>query len=254
MLGKLTRHQRRLVQEDQRQAKKLAQMTRRACDLYLVRHGETDWNKQQRLQGQLQPGPPLNALGVEQARRLGRGLALQEGAAFEAVYGSDLLRAEMTVEMMAPLLGAAAGGRPPPVASRPELRERHLGLCQGFTFAEAAQRHPAACAALASPKGNDSIEGGGESVNALTTRVAAALERIAGDHPGGRVVVVTHGGVLQAAYRRATGAAAPGRAANCAINVVRIEGGTWAVVAWGEVAHLEGTGFAEAAFGGGLAG
>lgn len=86
-------------------------------------------------------------------------------------------------------------------------------------------------------------QAGVEPLDTMLARTAAALERISASHPQQRALVVTHGGVLHAAYRKATNTAPLGRAANCAINILRIDcsqkPAAWAVVSWGDDEHLD---------------
>lgn len=99
--------------------------------IVLVRHGETDWNRERRLQGQLDV--PLNAQGREQAAQLGRALAREP---FDAIYASDLSRARETAQALAGEVGKA-------VRDDTGLRERCYGGFEGLTYAEVAERHPA---------------------------------------------------------------------------------------------------------------
>lgn len=149
-MQKSTRSQRRTLQDQARAAKALQSMTQ-ACRIFLVRHGETDWNVDRRLQGSMVPGPPLNARGAAQADALARRLALE--APFDALYTSDLQRAQDTMGHVIDMLGGAAEA-----VLLPGLRERSMGVLEGLTTAEAAHRQPAAFAALMSHKSNDAPE------------------------------------------------------------------------------------------------
>jgi probable phosphoglycerate mutase len=245
-----TRAQRRALQGRQRADKTAARMAR-PCTLILARHGETDWNMQRRLQGAAAPGPPLNARGCTQALALAAHIAA--GPQIDAVYSSDLSRARETAAAVAAALPCA-----PAVREKPELRERALGAAEGRTLAELRAEDAAAYAAVVSRDEDAPPPGGGESVAALRARVGAALEAIAAEHPGGRVLIVTHGGVLRAAATRAGGvAAAAGPAANCSCGTLLIDAAArpalWAATAWGDAAHL-GAGAAAGTFGGGFLG
>ena len=175
------------------------------CTLVLVRHGETTWNVEGRLQGQQLPGPSLSERGKEQARAMAQALSSVGG--MSACYCSDLARAVETAEAIA----AAAATAPSPlleVRQLPALRERDVGrLLEGVRRADAAQAAPQAFDALRRSAREPSLElpGGGESINALAARVGAALLGIARAHPGERVVVVSHGGAIHAARRFAEG-------------------------------------------------
>jgi len=149
--------------------------------LLLVRHGETDWNADGRLQGQTDR--PLSDFGRRQARRLADELADEE---LEAIYSSDLSRARETAEIVAERLGL-------PVALDPDLREKDWGTWEGLTAVE-----------------RDRVEFAGESTEEHQERILRALRRIAERHPGdGRVLVVTHGGSMRRVQTAALGWALP---------------------------------------------
>jgi broad specificity phosphatase PhoE len=147
----------------------------------LVRHGETDWNADGRLQGQTDR--PLSDFGRQQARRLADELATEE---FEAIYSSDLGRARETAEIVGARLEL-------PVALDPDLREKDWGTWEGLTAVE-----------------RDHVEFAGETTEAHQERILRALQRIAERHPGdGSVLVVTHGGSMRRIQTAATGMALP---------------------------------------------
>ena len=149
--------------------------------LLLVRHGETDWNADGRLQGQTDR--PLSDFGRRQARRLADELADEE---LEAIYSSDLSRARETAEIVAERLGLS-------VVLDPDLREKDWGTWEGLTAVE-----------------RDRVEFAGESTEEHQERILRALRRIAERHPGdGRVLVVTHGGSMRRVQTAALGWALP---------------------------------------------
>jgi 2,3-bisphosphoglycerate-dependent phosphoglycerate mutase len=148
--------------------------------LMLVRHGETDWNADGRLQGQTDR--PLSEFGRRQARQLAEELADDE---LEAIYASDLSRARETAEIVGERLGLA-------VALDADLREKDWGTWEGLTSVE-----------------RDRVEFVGETTEAHQERVLHALRRIAEQHPGGRVLVVTHGGSMRRVQTAALGMALP---------------------------------------------
>ena len=159
--------------------------------LLLVRHGETDWNAVGRWQGHADP--PLNAVGRAQAAALADELA---GGAFDALYASDLRRAVETAAILGLRLGLET-------LERADLREIDVGSWSGLTRAEVAARFPEGFARWqAGEIGHD-----GETREQLATRVVGALLDVASAHPGGTVLVVTHGGAIRAARRHATGSA-----------------------------------------------
>lgn len=148
--------------------------------LLLVRHGETDWNAEGRLQGHTDR--PLNDFGRRQAKALADELSDER---LDAVYSSDLLRARETAEIVGERLGL-------PVVVDPDLREKNWGSWEGLTGAE-----------------RDAVEFVGETTQAHRERVLGALRRIAERHPDGRVLVVTHGGSLRRVQAAVLGMALP---------------------------------------------
>ncbi|HRP96735.1 MAG TPA: histidine phosphatase family protein [Rhodocyclaceae bacterium] len=202
----------------------------RATRLCLVRHGETEWNRERRLQGHLDV--PLNATGREQARATATHLV---GHAFAALYCSDLARARQTAHTVA----AALAGMPRPT---PALRERHYGAFQGLTYDAARARFPDEFARFSARDADFAFPGGGESLRGFATRVEAAVREIAARHAGQQVLIVTHGGVLDVVHRLATGkpldAARDFAIPNAALNWIAFENGRWQLVSWAEQAHL----------------
>ncbi|MFN7570228.1 MAG: histidine phosphatase family protein [Betaproteobacteria bacterium] len=200
--------------------------------LILIRHGETAWNAEHRVQGRLDV--PLSATGVWQAEQLARVLADEP---IDAVVASDLARAWLTAAPLAARLALAAQ----PHAG---LRERSFGIFEGHTLDEVAARWPdhfagwrARDVAWRMPEGESGTE--------FIARVLAALHEVVTSHRGATVAVVAHGGVLDAAYRAARGLAwdAPREhvMANAAINRVTATAPplALAIESWGDVAHLE---------------
>jgi probable phosphoglycerate mutase len=199
--------------------------------LTLVRHGETDSNRSHRFQGQLDV--PLNDTGRRQAERLAEHLA---GERFDAVVTSDLARVRQTA---APLL-ARLGVRP---EVDPVWREQGFGLFEGLTAEEVIARHPALWQQWLRQDADFALLGG-ESVRAFHARVNGALDALAARHAGARVLVVTHGGVLDMLWRRVRGQSLSGARAcaipNAGVNRLRWQGGTLSIEAWGDDAHLAG--------------
>lgn len=153
--------------------------------LFLVRHGETDWNITGRWQGHADV--PLNQIGIEQARRVAARFAA-DGSPIAAIYSSDLSRAFVTAEA----IGQALGMQPVPVQ---ELREIDLGRWSGHTRAEIAEFDSATLAQLDANK--DVPRGGGESMAALQQRMVAVTERLARNHPDDTIILVSHGGSIR---------------------------------------------------------
>ena len=187
-------------------------------ELLLVRHGETDWNRDRRFQGHADP--PLNETGREQAHALAAELT-SEG--IELVYTSDLARAVETAEIVAARLGAD-------VRSMRDLRVIDVGEWQGLTWQEIEERYPdGARSWRARGYGWET----GETYEELGDRVVAALRRIASDHPEERVLVVGHGGTIRATRAFIEGLSVPesrsrSRAiGNCEVFRVVTEDGTF---------------------------
>jgi 2,3-bisphosphoglycerate-dependent phosphoglycerate mutase len=158
--------------------------------IFLARHGETDWNRDNRFQGHADP--PLNETGRAQASELSAALADEPLA---AVYSSPLRRAFETAEIVA----APHGLEPVPVDA---LREVDVGSWQGLTRAEVEQRFPEHYARWLD------YEAGwedGESYEEMGRRVIAALLELAAAHEGERILAVSHGGPVRAAYALADG-------------------------------------------------
>jgi probable phosphoglycerate mutase len=201
--------------------------------MVLVRHAETDWNRAGRMQGYLDS--PLTALGEAQAQALAEALA-DEGIGH--LYSSDQGRAVRTASVLAMRCGAT-------LVTDERLRERHYGDLAGLTWQGLRAQHPELHARFAARDG-DFVPPGGESLHQFRDRVLPALADIAGRHPGERVVVVTHGGVVGLVYRHALSipidAPRDYRLDNASINRFRCVHGHWQLQAWGDTAHLEGLG------------
>lgn len=195
----------------------------------LVRHGETAWNVEGRIQGHLDIA--LNDIGLAQADAVGRRLRPES---FDAIYSSDLIRAFRTASPVV--------ANPQTDLSRePRLRERHLGVLQGLTGFEAKISQPAAWDVFKSRDPKLPLEAG-ESLGEFVGRAVNFLDEIVVRHAGQRVLLVTHGGVLDAAYRHSTGmplsATRDFPILNASINVISHDGRRWALQSWGDVSHL----------------
>lgn len=201
--------------------------------LIAIRHGETAWNVDTRIQGQLDI--PLNATGEWQAARLGEALA---GEPIAAVYASDLRRAWQTAQ-------AIAAPHRQPVAADTGLRERGFGRFEGMTFAQIDAELPEQ-ARLWRTRDTAFAPEGGESLIVFRDRVTRTVDDLAARHPGELVVLVAHGGVMDILYRAATRQALQAsrtwELGNAAINRLlwTPEGGL-SLVGWSDVAHLDGS-------------
>lgn len=204
--------------------------TTRIC---LVRHGETTWNVDRRVQGQIDI--PLNDHGLKQAQATAQALL---GERIDHLYGSDLGRAWVTA-------GRIAVPRGQSVMPEPLLRERHYGAFQGLTYSEARERHPdffqrfeAREPALRFPGDT------GESLIQFDARIWGLVEALRARHAGHTLLLVTHGGVLDIVARRVRGLPLTGKRdfdiANCALNWIAHDASGWRIERWGDQTHLDG--------------
>lgn len=195
-----------------------------------IRHGETTWNVDTRIQGRLDI--PLNATGRTQAARMAQALKHEPIA---AVYASDLVRAWETAEY----LGRAHGL---PVNAEAGLRERGFGDFEGMTFAEIEARLPDQSMRWRK-RDPEFAPAGGESLVALNRRVVEAVERLAARHPGELIAMVGHGGVMDVLYRAATRlhiqAPRTWTLGNAAINRLLWTPQGFSLVGWADTQHLD---------------
>ncbi|HEY2599322.1 MAG TPA: histidine phosphatase family protein [Candidatus Dormibacteraeota bacterium] len=198
--------------------------------LFLVRHGQSTWNYEHRIQGQLDP--PLSQEGRRQAANLGRRLT---GRTFEGLYTSDLRRAAETAQ----LVGQAVRIDPTPMA---DLREIYLGQWEGLRTEELAARFPRAWASW-TEEPNWDLVAGGEGSAAFEARVGRALDQLFDRHPQGDVLAVTHGGVIQIALHHVVGRPGRGifpfRIQNASVSVLEKRNGRVVVSGVNDIAHLE---------------
>ena len=196
-----------------------------------VRHGETTWNAEMRMQGQLDT--PLSARGRWQAARAAESLA---DAGIEAIFASDLERAYDTAQALAARLGL-------PITTDTGLRERSFGIFQGHLYADIDSRWPEQAARWRHHDPDFGPEGG-ETLREFSARAVAACARIAAGQPGRSIAIVTHGGVLDCLYRAAAGVdlSAPRswELGNAAINRLLYTPRGFTLVGWSDTAHLEG--------------
>lgn len=202
--------------------------------IILIRHGETAWNAERRLQGHLDI--PLNAEGERQARAMAQALAHED---FDLLVSSDLSRAAATARAL-----ANVGREPKDVLLDPALRERAYGAFEGLLYADIEKRYPEEFAAwqrrdveAVMPHG----ERFAESFHQFYDRCVGAILRLAAQRK--HVAIVAHGGVLECAYRAALGIAleSPRTFAvkNASINRFTVEDGKLVLTSWGDVSHLE---------------
>jgi probable phosphoglycerate mutase len=161
-----------------------------ATTIVLVRHGETDWNRERRFQGHADV--PLNAVGLAQARELAASL---DGERFSAVYSSPLRRALETAEIVAARLGVA-------IEANAGLMEVDVGSWSGLTTLEVEERFPEGFRRW---REHGSGWTDGETYEELARRVTSALAEIGRRHPGEHVLAVSHGGPIRSALASAAG-------------------------------------------------
>jgi probable phosphoglycerate mutase len=200
-------------------------------DFVFIRHGETDWNRQQRFQGQIDV--PLNTMGQAQAARLGERLSAERP---DVLLSSDLGRALQTA---APLASAWAL----PARLQPALREQNFGVLEGLDVPTIKQRHPDLWALWLEHRADFTLPGG-ESLRQFHARVLGAVRELAAQQPGQTLAVVTHGGVLDMLWRTVHGLSLDGlrtcEIPNTGINRMRWRNGTLEIVQWADAAHLAG--------------
>ena len=206
---------------------------RRMTELLVIRHGETDWNRQHRFQGQIDV--PLNAVGLAQAERLGQRLADEP---IDVLVCSDLQRARATAE---PLLR----GRPLALSeTQPLWREQGFGVLEGLDVATIRSRHGALWDRWVRHEADYALPQGGESNRVFHARVMQALQALLAAHAGKRVAVVTHGGVLDMLWRSAHALPLHGprecEIPNTGINRLRWADGRLQIERWAEAEHLTG--------------
>jgi len=195
----------------------------------LIRHGETDWNAEGRLQGHLQV--PLNRRGWAQAEALATQL---QDIRFDAVYSSDLLRTLQTTWAIVRHSGQA-------VRTDERLREWDLGVLAGLYQTQVERDQPQTARIWRDYSVDEPIPGG-ESLRRRFERVTEAIAEIAAHHRGECVLVVSHGGPLGDCYRRTVGKGIEERLRidlrNAMINRIRIDCDDWTVEAWAQADHL----------------
>jgi probable phosphoglycerate mutase len=208
-----------------------------ATRIIAVRHGETSWNVDARIQGQLDI--QLNDMGRWQARRVGLALATE---LITAVYTSDLGRAHETARFIAEAAGV-------PLVSLAGLRERHFGMFEGKTFDEIQQTWPDHAHNWRKRIPEWQPPEGGESLLQLRARVSRTVNDLAARHCGEQVALVAHGGVLDTLYRIATGQQVNSprtwQLPNGAINRLLWTPEGFTLVGWSDTQHLEHAAFDE---------
>jgi len=203
--------------------------------LCLIRHGETNWNAERRLQGHTDI--PLNTKGLQQARQMAQALKTTK-LLFDVLYTSDLQRAADTANAIVELFGVEAR-----VDSA--LRERHFGALQGLTIQEASLLQPEIWQAHITRDLEHELEGG-ESIEQFALRVQNVLDKIQEQHSGKTILLVSHGGTLDMMYRiaskQALRAERVASVPNASLNwITHQQGVGWSVEKWADTRHLEGS-------------
>ncbi len=200
-------------------------------EFLIVRHGETVWNREHRIQGQRNSA--LSPTGERQAWATGQRL---KAAGCVRLMSSDLGRTLQTAQPIADATGLT-------IETDARLRERAFGIFEGSTPDDIRTRDPAAHARWQAREPDYAMPNG-ESLIALQARAQACLDAIANQTQSGegKIIIVTHGGVLDMLYRTAMRLALDAPRTwpllNSSINHMTIDAGGWRVVAWGDVAHL----------------
>ncbi len=190
-----------------------------STDLCLVRHGESEWNYEKRIQGQLDPA--LTDLGRRQAQAVAERLAQGE---WDLLYSSDLSRARETAEHISRALGLE-------VQLRTILRERNQGKLEGLLSADARNRYP----------DFDAPEVGRETADQLKARAAKGIGELLAEGAGKRLIAVCHGGLIRAylQHLEENGAAVrPVNLENASVTLIRWQDGAPMAIAVNDVAHL----------------
>ncbi len=211
-----------------------------ATRIIAIRHGETAWNVDTRIQGQLDID--LNDIGHWQAKQVGQALREEPIA---AIYSSDLRRAANTAQAIADAQQLRPRDSGPKVLLNRGLRERHFGHLQGKTWAE-IEADWAEDAKLWRSRDPDWTPQGGESLTTLRARIAQCVDELAKQHTDQQIVLVAHGGVMDVLYRLATGQSTQSPRTwylgNAAINRLLWTPQGMSLIGWGDVSHLPSEG------------
>ena len=202
-----------------------------ATRIIAIRHGETSWNVDSRIQGHLDI--PLNDIGLWQAQRAGAALADEK---LDAIYSSDLQRALVTAQAVGNATGCA-------VQPDTGLRERCFGSFEGRTFKEIEVELPEQAMRWRKRDPEFVPDNGGESLHMLRSRIQHTVDRLASQHMSGQIALVAHGGVMDILYRLATRqelqAPRTWELGNAAINRLLWTPDGLSLIGWGDVTHLE---------------
>ena len=203
-------------------------------EIILIRHGETDWNRVRRMQGHIDIA--LNNHGRQQARALALALAVEKP---DVIYASDLQRARDTAQAVADVHAME-------VVIDHALRERCYGAFEGLMYDEISHHFPAAFEQWRARDPHARFPAGerdAETAHEFYARSVNAVTTLALRHNGEKILILTHGGVLDCLYRAAHGMSISAERAvemkNAAINRLQWDGQQMRVLQWGEIAHLD---------------
>ena len=198
-------------------------------EIILIRHGETEWNSQQRMQGH--SNSDLSSVGQAQIQALGQWM---KNVPFDLIYSSDSLRAKQTAESITQFSGHE-------LQFDQRLREKNLGVFEGLTSEEARERHPEVFR-LFKTAGSKYVIDEGESTQQLQDRALEIVDEIRIKHPEERVLLVTHGGFIRVVMKHSLGLSleTPTRFLIRNTGVFRLVWeDKWIVSQMGGVSHLE---------------
>ena len=198
-------------------------------EIILIRHGETEWNSQQRMQGH--SNSDLSSVGQAQIQALGQWM---KNVPFDHIYSSDSLRAKQTAEAITQFSGHE-------LKIDLRLREKNLGVFEGLTSEEARERHPEVFR-LFKTAGSKYVIDEGESTQQLQDRALEIVDEIRIKHPEERVLLVTHGGFIRVVMKHSLGLSleTPTRFLIRNTGVFRLVWeDKWIVSQMGGVSHLE---------------
>ena len=198
-------------------------------EIILIRHGETEWNSQQRMQGH--SNSDLSPVGQAQIQALGQRM---KNVPFDLIYSSDSLRAKQTAEAITQFSGHV-------LKIDLRLREKNLGVFEGLTSEEARERHPEVFR-LFKTAGSKYVIDEGESTQQLQDRALEIVDEIRIKHPEEHVLLVTHGGFIRVVMKHSLGLSleTPTRFLIRNTGVFRLVWeDKWIVSQMGGVSHLE---------------
>ncbi len=212
---------------------KILKEKKQQTTFYIIRHGETEWNRQGILQGQL--NSPLSELGLNQAKALAEFFKYHD---WDRIVCSDLGRALQTAEII-------KGSSNKEHITDQRLRERNLGVAQGLTTEDFSKKYPEEFDKF--KQGNpDFCIKGGESIRERFARCIKCIEEYGEKYFGQKIIVLTHGGILDSVFRHITKMSLSQQRAfslfNASVNTIEVKGDSWSIVTWGYIEHLRALG------------